>query len=217
MCWWSFMLTQHQCVEFNTLTGCSCLLIFSALRNRQCTRMYACAVHPVYTYVNTCSVVCVCTRVFELEEALCPVVQYRQKVDEILSLPTLVEFQVICAWSYHVLCILSVRIAGRNIFVRFLWKKKKKKGRAEIRGIINDKRAYNTRYTFVGRFRFIIFAAAFLSRFQLSYGIYATIFYHAWTSCTVINYKSIRHRTKQREIARNLRSEFQENTQRILV
>lgn len=94
---------------------------------------------------------------------------------------------------------------------------KKKKERAKVRGIINDKRAYNTRYTFVARFRFIIFAVAFLSRFQLSYGIHATIFYHAWTSCTVINYKSMRHRTKQREIARNLRSEFQENTQRILV
>lgn len=57
--------------------------------------------------------------------------------------------------------------------------KKKKKERAKVRGIINDKRAYNTRYTFVARFRFIIFAVAFLSRFQLSYGIHATIFYHA--------------------------------------
>lgn len=139
MCWWSFTLTQHRCVQFNTLTGCSCLLIFSALRNRQCTRMYACAVHPVHTYVNTCSVVCVCARVFELEEALCPVVQYRQKVDEILSLPTLVEFQVICAWSYHVLCILSVRIAGRNIFARFLWQKKKKRKEQRSAGLLTTK------------------------------------------------------------------------------
>lgn len=70
-------------------------------------------------------------------------------------------------------------VSRDEISLQGFFGKKKKKERAKVRGIINDKRAYNTRYTFVARFRFIIFAVAFLSRFQLSYGIHATIFYHA--------------------------------------
>lgn len=32
MCTWDFYASLARCVQFNTLTGCSCLLIFSALR-----------------------------------------------------------------------------------------------------------------------------------------------------------------------------------------
>lgn len=215
MCWWSFLLTQHPCVQFNTLTGCSCLLIFSALRNRQYTRMYACAVHPVYTYVNTCSLACVCMRArIWTRRSSVPgsTVSSKSWRNSLIADARGISSDMCVIVS----CFMHIIRAYRG--TKYVCKVSlEKKERAKVRGIINDKRAYNTRYTFVGRFHFIIFAAAFLSRFQLSQRIYATIFYHAWTSCTVINYKSMRHRTKQREIARNLRSEFQENTQRILV